>query len=42
MSSMSHNNGVMIKFGSKHVFECMESFLDVNDNGVGALKLTFH
>jgi hypothetical protein len=42
MSSMSHNNGVMIKFGSEHVFESMESFLDVNDNGVGALNLALY
>jgi len=42
MSSMSHNNGVVIKFGSEHVLESMESLLDANDDGAGALNLTLH
>jgi hypothetical protein len=42
MSSMSHNNGVVIKFGNEHVLESMESLLDVNDDGAGALNLAFH
>ncbi len=39
---MSHNNGVVIKFGSEHVFEYMESLLDANDDGASALNFTFH
>jgi hypothetical protein len=39
---MSHNNGLVIKFGSEHVLEYMESLLDVNDNGAGALNFTLH
>lgn len=42
MSSTSHNNSVMIKFGSEHVLKSVESLLDVNDNGVGALNLALY
>jgi hypothetical protein len=42
MSSISHNNGVVIKFGSEHVLESMEFLLDANDDGASALNLTLH
>lgn len=41
MSSMSHNNGVVIILGGELVSKFKESYLNDNENGVGNLSYLY-